>query len=57
MGGHTVRREGEGDAESLREEPACLEDLQAALHGTSGDTAREGTEGTGLRPDWQPQAS
>lgn len=45
LGGHTVCREREGDAESLREEPACLEDLQAALHGASGDTAREGPEG------------
>lgn len=41
LGGHIMCREGEGGAQSLREEPACLEDMQAALHGTSGDTARE----------------
>lgn len=46
MGGHIVYREGECDAQSLREEPACLEDMQAALHGASGDMAREGSEGT-----------
>lgn len=46
VGGHIVYREGECDAQSLREEPDCLEDMQAALHGASGDMVREGSEGT-----------
>lgn len=47
VGGHIVCKEGEGDTESLREEPACLEIyIQVAMHGTSGDTDREGPEGT-----------